>query len=435
MTRTVFYAWQSDLPAKTNRDFIREALVLAIQSLNTDLSPDDALRPDQDTKGVPGTPTVADAIFEKIRTCSIFLADITTVTPKTAARPSPNPNVLIEYGRATVQVGDHRVILVFNEAFGDWEKDRPFDLRHKRKPFTYYLSSEATKEERAKVLLQLKENFIEGIRSILTTLGSPQSSVTLPNSDDFSTARARYAALLFPDRKNMRSIGFWCALRPLEYPANIGRAEEYPELLIDRRPLNADLDGQGASLSFETIDQVTERTNASVRPVKGGVVKTWHKRFPTYKDRSKYVDDVVEMMLGHDGTICFSVKTTELSPAPQLNMRWIIAEAANALRALERMRSHMAQPKLLYAMLIELRFDDSVGNSVMPIAGHIWKLCDISDEQMHVCSDLTSDPKEIGPILVQGKDSFPEVLTMALKELYSLAERRIPLKLSFTGPF
>jgi hypothetical protein len=46
-------------------------------------------------------------------------------------RPTPNPNVLIELGYALPAVGDERVILVFNTAYGEF-KQLPFDLKMRR---------------------------------------------------------------------------------------------------------------------------------------------------------------------------------------------------------------------------------------------------------------------------------------------------------------
>jgi hypothetical protein len=71
----VFYSWQSDTPAKVGRTFIREALEAAIAGLELE----DAERPeiDRDTKGVLGSPVIADTIFRKIREARVVVADVT----------------------------------------------------------------------------------------------------------------------------------------------------------------------------------------------------------------------------------------------------------------------------------------------------------------------------------------------------------------------
>lgn len=52
--KTVFYAWQSDLPNKTNRGFLESCLERAIEKANSALTNDDRLVLDKDTQGVAG---------------------------------------------------------------------------------------------------------------------------------------------------------------------------------------------------------------------------------------------------------------------------------------------------------------------------------------------------------------------------------------------
>jgi hypothetical protein len=64
--RTIFYSWQSDLPNRTNRGFIQDAL----ERVAEDVRSDDALAiepvVDRDTAGVPGSPAISDTILQKI---------------------------------------------------------------------------------------------------------------------------------------------------------------------------------------------------------------------------------------------------------------------------------------------------------------------------------------------------------------------------------
>lgn len=137
MAKFVFYSWQSDLPNGTNRSLIRRALDAAITELNADLveaERDDAIAVDQDTQGIPGSPSIAEAILRKIDACDVFIPDVTIVTSALDPRfprQLPNPNVLIEYGYALARCGDGKMLPVFNEAFGN-VADLPFDIRHKR---------------------------------------------------------------------------------------------------------------------------------------------------------------------------------------------------------------------------------------------------------------------------------------------------------------
>lgn len=50
MQKTVFYAWESDLPNSVNRGFIRGAIEKALKRVNASLGVEDAVRADQDTE-------------------------------------------------------------------------------------------------------------------------------------------------------------------------------------------------------------------------------------------------------------------------------------------------------------------------------------------------------------------------------------------------
>ncbi len=107
---TVFYSWESDLPGKTTRNLIEGCLNAAIQQLGRedDLDVDPSL--DRDTKGVTGSPVILDAILEKIDNCTAFVADVSIINSADVrrdppARPTPNPNVLIELGYALKTLG------------------------------------------------------------------------------------------------------------------------------------------------------------------------------------------------------------------------------------------------------------------------------------------------------------------------------------------
>lgn len=127
----IFYSWESDSPAETNRNAIRAALKSAAKNL-------EAARPglkvvtDEATRGVSGSPNIVAKIHEKIELCDIFIADITTVTSPRAKRPCPNPNVGYELGFAAAHIGWDRIILLFNEAFGKFPRDLPFDFAQHR---------------------------------------------------------------------------------------------------------------------------------------------------------------------------------------------------------------------------------------------------------------------------------------------------------------
>ena len=129
--RRVFFSWQSDTPAKTNRTVIEAALAKACTDQHAQLSPSD--RPEKPAKvqsassGVVGARQIADVIFERIRTADVFVADVSLVV-RCGKRLMPNPNVLVETGYALHALTDARIVLVLNTELGRVE-DLPFDLR------------------------------------------------------------------------------------------------------------------------------------------------------------------------------------------------------------------------------------------------------------------------------------------------------------------
>jgi hypothetical protein len=163
---TIFYSWQSDISNNINRNFIKDALEKAIETVNESLNLDDAPRLDQDTSGVPGSPEITNTILEKIEKCIIFVPDLTIVAHTDKKEPSPNPNVLIEYGYALKTHGSEHIIAIMNESFGFAENTLPFDLRHRRWPVRYNLKEGASSDERRRQ----KEQLITQLETALKTM-------------------------------------------------------------------------------------------------------------------------------------------------------------------------------------------------------------------------------------------------------------------------
>ena len=131
MKRTIFYSWQSDLDNGTNRNLVEDVLKRVLKALKRDDS--DAIEPvlDRDTSGLAGSPDIANSILAKIAMADVFVADVSIINSGTSNRPTPNPNVLIELGYASSQLGWDRIVLVQNTAFGGPDS-LPFDLRGRR---------------------------------------------------------------------------------------------------------------------------------------------------------------------------------------------------------------------------------------------------------------------------------------------------------------
>ena len=65
----VFYAWQSDLPAKFNRNAVKKSLRLASGELEAQLSTETQTEViiDEATRDYPGSPNIPASILEKIK--------------------------------------------------------------------------------------------------------------------------------------------------------------------------------------------------------------------------------------------------------------------------------------------------------------------------------------------------------------------------------
>jgi hypothetical protein len=191
MRINIFYSWQSDSPQNVNRSFIEDAAQYAIDQIVFDskLMIEAAL--DRDTQNLPGSPAIMESILQKIDRCGIFLCDITLINPGNDARPTPNPNVLIELGYAIAKVGWDRIICVMNEEFGGPSR-LPFDLRHRRWPIRYRLAASSPHLRRDEEKRRLSQNIEYAIRTVLSS-GLLTSSV---NPKDRRVALALARALM-----------------------------------------------------------------------------------------------------------------------------------------------------------------------------------------------------------------------------------------------
>src|ERR1700674_2428948 len=169
MSKTVFFSWQSDRPTREGRNLIGGALEGAVLRIADDAAAEEAVREgltlDKDTKGVPGSPPLFDTILKKIEGAMVFVPALTLVGIPSIGEPTPNPNVLIEYGWALRHLGHHRIVAVMNEAHGG-PKSLPFDLAHHRFPITYNVPDDATESVRQGERLKLAKVLESGIKAV-----------------------------------------------------------------------------------------------------------------------------------------------------------------------------------------------------------------------------------------------------------------------------
>lgn len=170
----VFYAWQGDLPTKANKNIIRLALREASSRVENEFAGQNLhVILDEATRDEPGSPNIPATILEKITVADIFVCDVTTVNRNSpdSERKMPNPNVVFELGFAVSRLGWGRVVMLFNEEFGNFPHDMPFDFdRHRASPYTYALpKANQGKKLQATLLEHLVKLLCSTFRAIITS--------------------------------------------------------------------------------------------------------------------------------------------------------------------------------------------------------------------------------------------------------------------------
>jgi hypothetical protein len=189
MPRTIFFSWQSDTPASIGSEFIEQTLEIALSTVTEDAQIERAIRDegmmvDRDTKGVTGIPPIVDTIFDKIDRATIVVPDLTFTGKRRDGRPTPNPNVLVEYGWALKALGYTRIIPVMNIASGEPTLETmPFDMRHLRHPkCTYDLPDDASEEQRGRERARLACSLAAEIGAVLRSDDLGASGAEAPKS-------------------------------------------------------------------------------------------------------------------------------------------------------------------------------------------------------------------------------------------------------------
>jgi len=257
----VFYSWQSWLPSRVNRNFIEDALEIAVKNVNSSGGTDavqieereeqeEVVELDKDTAGVPGSPDIARTILEKIDRSAIVVCDVSLVNQREGdradnmGRATPNPNVLVELGYALKALGEQRVIMVMNTAFGGPEQ-LPFDLKMKR-VVPYTLPVDAS--DKAAVKRELANRLAATIKSIIGHLSTERSVATA-------------AATLSPTSNSDVSAFINRMLRSLEESVSVPASEQGME--PDELLLRAIGRTEGAVASFARFIEEAVTHNAT----------------------------------------------------------------------------------------------------------------------------------------------------------------------------
>lgn len=153
----IFYSWQSDLDRNTNEDAIRNEIKKAIPIIEEELV-EFNISLDEATRNIEGSPEIPVTILKKINNSDIFICDLTTINSSTIEhRKTPNPNVIFELGYAVSMLGWERIIMVFNQKYGSFENELPFDFE-KRRVLGFNINDRTDKNGKGNLRVKIKTN-------------------------------------------------------------------------------------------------------------------------------------------------------------------------------------------------------------------------------------------------------------------------------------
>lgn len=163
MEYRIFFSWQCDTDAGTNRNLIQDALSKACADLENELGHSFVV--DEATREALGAVDIPASIEHKVQRCDMFVGDVTIVNRGSSKRKTPNPNVMFEMGIAALSCGWERVVPVCNEHFGRFEI-LPFDIRHRRG--MKYRLSVGDNDRKKTIAEKLARELTAAIRSMAT---------------------------------------------------------------------------------------------------------------------------------------------------------------------------------------------------------------------------------------------------------------------------
>lgn len=164
----IFYSWQATTNNKYNRYFIYSCIEKAVNKLKKkpELKGVDFIL-QEGINGESGSTQVASKIIDqRIPDCDIFIADLSIINYsfpssipaeyheilRESTKPTPNPNVLLEYGVAYRSITEERIIGIMNSTLGSMRDNvdiLPFDIKHLRYPIEYSYSESQNNKDKA----------------------------------------------------------------------------------------------------------------------------------------------------------------------------------------------------------------------------------------------------------------------------------------------
>ena len=217
---TIFYSWESDLPPKYNKIAIRSSLTQAISLVDEEITdPDLKILYDEATNREPGSPNIPATILKKISNSDIFIADISTINSLSDAsqRKAPNPNVIFELGYAVAMIGWERIVLIFNEKYGNFKADAPFDIDRQRTMFFSF-------DDKTENVKAVKSGLIGDLKIALKTI--------IQNNPDRPSEKVKISPEQEKRRRDINNLTW--ILTTVHFPTISHQIEEGPKFIYDR---------------------------------------------------------------------------------------------------------------------------------------------------------------------------------------------------------
>ena len=302
----VFYSWQSDLPNATNRGFIQQALENAAKAIRSDESLQIEPVIDRDTAGIAGSPDISKTIFHKIVQAQVFVCDISIINRETAkqtsTRPVPNPNVLIELGYALMALGENRIIMVLNDAYGEPEV-LPFDLRMRRViRYSMPLEAESRASERKELEKRLKGELLTILNEFAKPfLDAPITTLTLAEKTRVAVETDRPIQVTLV-RQYMDEVAMAIATMTPTFATD--GADSWDEQLLQAIHGSIEM-----VVNFSQVAEIVAQLNASEAArvlYKGfGNILNLHTRSPEFQGPYHDCDCDLAKFLGHELFVIF----------------------------------------------------------------------------------------------------------------------------------
>ena len=233
----------------------------------------------------------------------------------------------------------------------------------------------------------------------------------------FAAQQENYLLVRIPESEDLKEIGFRITLVPLSRPLAIDRPYAHEDL-FRRQPSVMGSFAGGGSLGLRAIDRDSlGRTTSPPQPILRGGQRLWQWHFlKQFEHHEKRYHEIALVEVLGNGTVDIIVKSNRAPPG--LSMHWILTEAANAFRIVERTRLLGGNPDAEYVMEIELRFDARVTGR-FPGEFHLGLL----SQEDNFTGVLGPYPLLLPRYLVGPRETFPVLLKAVMNDLNNAVRR------------